>query len=128
MTGALTSQPPPCSHRSLQALDFTSLSQQPWLAAFSLREAPFLTSVPWSLGTVVYSWRASSFPSSLLLLSRLIVCDSLRLHRQSPPRLLKPWDSAREDTGVGCHFLLQGIFPTQGSNPGLLHYQVDSFH
>ena len=23
--------------------------------------------------------------------------------------------------GVGCHFLLQGIFPTQGSNPGLLH-------
>ena len=31
--------------------------------------------------------------------------------------------------GVGCHFLLQGIFPTQGSNPGLLcllHWQADS--
>ena len=27
----------------------------------------------------------------------------------------------REGTGVGCHFLLHGIFPTQGSNPGLLH-------
>ena len=27
----------------------------------------------------------------------------------------------RFNTGVGCHFLLQGIFPTQGSNPGLLH-------
>ena len=26
----------------------------------------------------------------------------------------------------GCHFLLQGIFPTQGSNPCLLHWQVDS--
>ena len=26
-----------------------------------------------------------------------------------------------KDTGVGCHALLQGIFPTQGSNPGLLH-------
>ena len=26
-----------------------------------------------------------------------------------------------KDTGVGCHFLLQGIFPTQESNPGLLH-------
>ena len=26
-----------------------------------------------------------------------------------------------KDTGVGCHFPLQGIFPTQGSNPGLLH-------
>ena len=28
--------------------------------------------------------------------------------------------------GVGCHFLLQGIFPTQGSNPGLLCWQADS--
>ena len=28
---------------------------------------------------------------------------------------------SRQDTGVGCHFLLQGIFPTQESNPGLLH-------
>ena len=31
---------------------------------------------------------------------------------------------------MGCHFLLQGIFPTQGSNPcllRLLHWQVDSF-
>ena len=29
--------------------------------------------------------------------------------------------SSRQDTGVGCHFLLQGIFPTQESNPDLLH-------
>ena len=27
---------------------------------------------------------------------------------------------------MGCHVLLQGIFPTQGSNPGLLHWQADS--
>ena len=32
-----------------------------------------------------------------------------------------PWDFPSKNTGVGCHFLLQGIFPTQGSNPGLLH-------
>ena len=31
-----------------------------------------------------------------------------------------------ENTGVGCQFLQQGIFPTQGLNPGLLHWQVDS--
>ena len=31
-----------------------------------------------------------------------------------------------KNTRVGCHFLLQGIFPTQGSNPHLLHWQVDS--
>ena len=36
-------------------------------------------------------------------------------------RLLHPWDFLGKSTGVGCHFLLQGIFPTQGSNPGLPH-------
>ena len=36
-------------------------------------------------------------------------------------RLLRPWDSLCENTAVGCHFLLQGIFLTQGSNPHLLH-------
>ena len=34
-------------------------------------------------------------------------------------RLLCPWDSPVKNTGVGCHFLLQGIILTQGSNPGL---------
>ena len=36
-------------------------------------------------------------------------------------RLLCPWNFPGKNTGVGCHFLLQGIFPTQRSNPGLLH-------
>ena len=36
-------------------------------------------------------------------------------------RLLCPWDSLGKNTGVGCHALLQGIFPTQRSNPWLLH-------
>ena len=36
-------------------------------------------------------------------------------------RLLCPWDFLGKSTGVSCHFLLQGIFLTQGSNPGLLH-------
>ena len=35
-------------------------------------------------------------------------------------RLLCPWDSPGKNTGVGCHFLLQGIFLTQGLNPHLL--------
>ena len=34
---------------------------------------------------------------------------------------LSPWDSQGKNTGVGCHCLLGGIFPTQGSNPGLPH-------
>ena len=33
-------------------------------------------------------------------------------------RLLCPWDSPGKNTGVGCHSLLLGIFPTQGLNPG----------
>ena len=37
-----------------------------------------------------------------------------------------PWGSPGKSPGVGCHFLLQGIFPGQGSNPCLLHWQVDS--
>ena len=38
-----------------------------------------------------------------------------------PARLLCPWDSSGKNTVVGCHLLLQGIFPTQGLNPGLPH-------
>ena len=36
-------------------------------------------------------------------------------------RLLCPWDSPGQNTGVGCHSLHQGIFPTQGLNLSLLH-------
>ena len=43
-----------------------------------------------------------------------------------PARLLGPWDSPGNNTGVGCHFLLQGIFLTQGSNLSLLHWQVET--
>ena len=35
-------------------------------------------------------------------------------------------DVPGKSTKVGCHFLLQGVFPTQGSNPNLLHWQVAS--
>ena len=37
-----------------------------------------------------------------------------------PTRLPCPCDFPSKNTGVSCHFLLQGIFPMQGSNPGLL--------
>ena len=45
----------------------------------------------------------------------------LRPHGLQPARPLCPWDSSGKNTGAGCHFLLQGIFRTQGSNPCLLH-------
>ena len=58
-----------------------------------------------------------------------VVLESLRSHRLKLTRLLCPWSFPGKDTGVGCHFLLQGIFPTQGSKLHLLcllHWQADS--
>ena len=57
--------------------------------------------------------------SSLCALSHSVVSDSLRPHRLKPTRLFYPWDFLGKNTGVGCHALIQGIFLTQGSNPGL---------
>ena len=39
---------------------------------------------------------------------------------------MMPLDFSGKNIGVGCSFFLQGIFPTQGSNSGLLYWQVDS--
>ena len=45
----------------------------------------------------------------------------MRHHGLQPPRLLCPWNFPGKSTGVGCLFLLQGISPIQGLNPGLGH-------
>ena len=50
--------------------------------------------------------------------SRSVVSDSLRPHG-----LYSSWHSPGQNTGVGSLSLLQGIFPTQGWNSGLLHYR-----
>ena len=51
-----------------------------------------------------------------------VMSNSLQLNRLKPTRLLCPWDSTGKNSGVGCHFLLQGIFPTHGLNLCLLHF------
>ena len=53
--------------------------------------------------------------------------DSLWPHGLQPARLLSPWGFPGNNTGVGYHFLLQGIFPTQGSNSGLSHFRQMPF-
>ena len=61
-------------------------------------------------------------------LSLSVMSDSLQPHGLQPTRLLCPCNSPGKNTGVACHFL-QGIFPTQGSNPlllCLLHCQAGS--
>ena len=49
------------------------------------------------------------------------LCDPMDC---SPPGSSVHGDSLGKNTGVGCHALLQGIFPTQGSNPGLPHCRL----
>ena len=60
--------------------------------------------------------------------SHSVMSDSLWPHGLWPARLLCPWDSPGKNTGVGCHALLQGIFPTQGSNLGLCHCRKILYH
>ena len=57
-------------------------------------------------------------PYSQLSESRSVMSDSLWPHR-----LYSPWNSPGQNTGVGSRSLLQGIFPAQGSNPGLQHFR-----
>ena len=55
--------------------------------------------------------------------SRLVVYDPM-----DSVRLLCRWDSPGNNTGLGCPSLLQGIFPTQVSNLGLLHCRQILYH
>ena len=56
-------------------------------------------------------------------------CPALCNHMDcSLSGLLYPWDFPGKSTGVGCHFLLQRIFSTQGSNPGLPHCRKMFYH
>ena len=49
-----------------------------------------------------------------------VMSDSLWPYGLYPPRFLCLWSSSGKNTGVGCHAILQGIFPTLGLNPRLL--------
>ena len=55
----------------------------------------------------------------------LTLCDPMNC---SPPDSSVHEDSPGKNTGVGCHALLQGIFPTQGSNPSLPHCRWILYH
>ena len=72
--------------------------------------------------------------SGSMLIKTFTCCAVLCLVTQSCPTLYDPmdcsplgssvhWDSPGKNTGMSYHALLQGIFPTQGSNPSLPHYR-----
>ena len=75
-----------------------------------------------------------SFLSMYRVLSSCCYCLVTKLyltllwpHGLQPTRLLCPQDFPGKNTGVGCHFI-QGIFPTQGSNPCFLHCSWFLYH
>ena len=71
--------------------------------------------MPQILSTSVFPWLFYAHWKSESE-SHSVVSDSLWPHR-----LYSPWNSPGQNTGVGSLSLLQGIFPAQGSNPGLPH-------
>ena len=63
----------------------------------------------------------SEFSLETSVVCCLVAKSCLTLLQPSPARLFCPWDFPGKNAGVGCHFLLQGIFLTQVLSLHLLH-------
>ena len=70
--------------------------------------------------TTSSTWEAQS---TICVLSRSVVSNSLQPMDCNTPGPSAHGDSPGKNARDGCHALLQRIFPTQGSSPGLLHYK-----
>ena len=100
---------------SLSKLQELVMDREAWRAAIhgvakSRTRLSDWTELNWTLLCDV--WLMSSIYNYCV--SRSVVPDSLQPHGLQPTRLLCPWDFPGKDTGVGCHFFAQGIFPTKG--------------
>ena len=73
---------------------------------------------------VIVRWAMMHY-AVLVTQSSLTLCDAMDC---SQPGSSLHGDSPGKNTGVGCHALLKGIFPIQGSNPGLLHCRQILYH
>ena len=66
-------------------------------------------------------WRNGSPPTLLRVSEVTVMYNSLQPHGLWSLIGHSPWNFPGKSTGVGCYFLLKGIFLTQGLNPGLPH-------
>ena len=74
-------------------------------------------------------WNLFSFLFNSIFVFVTVCCEVISNSSATPWTVAHPsplWDLRGKDIRVGCHFLLQGIFLTQGSNPRILHWQADS--
>ena len=101
----------------LQNYEEWRLKQEKSRASHKNKSSPSLRSTAWCSSLKLYLFICA-------VLSHSVMSNSLQPHWLLcpwPTRFLCPWGFSRQDTGVGCHALLQGIFSTQGLNPGLPH-------
>ena len=74
------------------------------------------------MGEALHVWEISVHSQlALIVCVCSVMSKSLQLHELQPTRLFCPWDFTGKYTGVGCHFLLHGIFLKRGLNPQILH-------
>ena len=105
--------------RMLLASSYQTKSAAKHTTKYKITKNPFVLQLLSCSDSFVISWTVTSsmgFPRQKywLLLSRF---SHVQLFGLQPTRLLCPWDSPGKNTGVGCHFLLQGIFPDPGIEP-----------
>ena len=108
-----------------------------------MRVSPITWLPSWFFGTLALNPNADTSlrlpllcgPSSFVFVHACIVCVLSHVwlgpHGLQPSRLLSQWNFPGKNTGAGCHFLLQGVFLTQGSNPHrlcLLHWKQILYH
>ena len=104
---------------SLWEIDFTFFG---WITRLQIAEAYSA-----SIFNILKSFHILSIMSMCCVVCYARLCPTLcSPHGLQPSRLLGPWGSLGKNARVGCHFLLQGMFPTQGLNLCLLHWQVES--
>ena len=95
----------------------------------SIFKFPSFSSPQTSMDTLLklFQWRKDSFRSVVVPAAAaaklLQPCSIMWPYGLQPASLLCLWDSPGLNTGVGCH-ALQGIFPTQGLNPGLISFAL----
>ena len=119
----------------LQSLQFTGSRARAQLLCMDLVALQHVGSSrikDWTGVPCIGKWTSGASQKSLIfptifccLVAKSCLTHVWQFHGLQCTRLLCPWDLSGKNSGVGCHFLPQ-IFPTQGSNPGLLHWQVDS--
>ena len=116
------------AHHKMMSLPFNMLFR--FVRAFLPKSKHLLISWLQSPSAVIWepkkikSVTTSTSPPSGRSVTKL--CSTLATpwtiaHQAPLSRLLCPWDFPDKNSGMGCHFLLQGIFPTQKLNLGLLH-------